>query len=175
MKQLLLVIFFLLHLSACFTQQIESACCSIKDLSFMEGRWKAIAKDSSFSSVLEYKFSPEKKMLYSSNHLYGKSGNLFRFYEGAYFIEGNSIQYFLSGPKGEVHKGKAILANHTLTHLAHIYPGTGIKSYKSELSLIDGRLYYYANYSKKDTVPSQVDHTSPLIYEKLGQPSSIKK
>lgn len=141
---------------------------SLNNLDFILGKWKATSKDSAFTSILEYKFSPKNKLLMATNHLYGKDGKLFAEYEGAYFIEIDEVVYFIAGPNGETHRGKALLDKDKVTHLAQLFPGKGTKSYKSEMVLKDSKLYYYANYSKNNEIPNHVDHSNPLIYEKLN-------
>ena len=134
------------------------------DLAFLVGKWEAIANDSSFISVLEYKFSPEGRLLFASNHLYGKEGKNLGVYEGAYLLDDQQIIYFLSGPKGETHEGTATIVNDTLVHLASVNPGRYVKTYRSEMVFKDGRLYYYANYTKEKEYPSNVEYNNPLIY-----------
>lgn len=136
----------------------------IEQMKFMVGKWKAIAADSSFSSVLEYQYSPEKKLLMATNHLYGKNGQKFASYEGAYLVEDGTILYIIAGPKGETHRGKAIVAGNTITHMANIYPGKGTKSYRSEMTLKDGKLFYYASYSKESKIPDSLSYDNPLVY-----------
>ncbi len=139
----------------------------LKNLGFLEGKWKAMAKDSSFKSILEYRFSPEGKLLLSTNHLYGRNGQIFRIYEGVYLVEGSNIIYVVAGPGGETHQGKAIVKKDSLVHLAKIIPESSIKSYRSELIHKNGKLIYYANYSKESEFPDTLEYKNPLIYHKL--------
>ena len=168
MYKTLILFIALIFYSTAVTQEAEKLI-SIKGLAFLEGKWKAYPTDSSFFSILKYEYSPEGKLLMATNHLYGKDGQLFRNYEGAYFVDVDKFNYFLSGPHGEVHKGMAFNKNDTLTHLAIINPGKSIKSYKSQMLIKDGKLYYYANYSKKLEYPKDIDYTNPLIYKKLEE------
>jgi hypothetical protein len=139
----------------------------LHDLEFMEGRWQAVATDSSFTSVLEYRYTSIGKLMLASNHLYGRDGTLFRIYEGIYFIDGENLGYLLSGPNGEIHRGSATFNDQTVTHLARIEPGTGTQTYRSEMILKDGRLYYYANYSRESEIPETLDYSSPLVYYRI--------
>lgn len=141
---------------------------SINNLAFLEGTWKAVAKDSTFSSVMKYSFSPKRRFLEVTNQLYGKDGNLFAEYEGFYLIENKKLTFLTAGPRGETHKGYAEISRNTVTHKAKIIPGNSIKSYKSELVLKNDKLFYYASYSKDEVVPDQVDYSNPLIYDKLS-------
>ncbi len=140
---------------------------TIDNLSFVEGKWKATSADSSFSSILEYSYSPEKLLFMTTNHLYDNNGNLFLIYEGVYLQDESQLIYIVSGPKGELHKGSATFENGKLVHLAKVYPGTEIKSYKSEINTKDGKLYYYANYSNETEFPKDLDYSAPLVYERI--------
>jgi len=168
MNRIIIMLICTFSLSMCNAQEKDTII-SMKNLEFIEGKWKAIAKDSSFSTILEYKFSPEHRLLLATNHLYGKSGKLFGVYEGAYLLENGKFIYFLSGPKGETHKGIAELKNDTLIHRAVLYPGKGTKSYLSEMVLKNDKLYYYANYSKNVEFPTEIDYSEPLIYYRIKE------
>ncbi len=138
---------------------------NLESLQFMEGTWKACAQDSSFSSVLSYEYSDERKLLFTTNYLYNKKGKLFRNYEGVYLVDSGDIIFIISGPAGEIHRGTVTLdTNKVATHLGRITPGTGIKSYRSEMHLSQGKLHYLANYSKKLDFPTNVDRSNRLIY-----------
>jgi len=65
----------------------EAGKVDLDDLSFLVGKWKAIAEDSSFISILEYKFSPEGRLLLATNQLNGIDGKNFGVYEGAYLLD----------------------------------------------------------------------------------------
>jgi len=170
MKNTILIIILVFSFLSCNSQtENKSTELKINDLTFIEGKWKAIAKDSSFSSILEYKFSPEGRLLLATNHLYGKDGKVFGIYEGAYLLDVDKIIYMLSGPNGETHQGAALVAKDTITHLARINPGKSIKTYKSQMILKNNYLYYYANYSKESEIPEQLEYKNPLIYERLRE------
>ena len=162
MKRILMVTLLCLA-SSCFAQKDKGG---LSQIEFILGKWKATASDSSFSSVLEYQYSPNKKMILATNYLYNKEGNLFATYEGAYLFEVDHLAYFIAGPGGETHRGRAEVKNQQLTHWAKMFPGKGVKSYKSEMQLKEGRLFYYANYSDKEDYPDKIDYTNPLIYSK---------
>ncbi len=167
MNKLILIFIWILYLPICNAQEESSSIIEMSNLEFMEGKWKGMAKDSSFYSILEYQFSPEGRLLMATNHLYGKSGRLFGVYEGAYLLENNKFIYFLSGPKGETHRGTAEIKKDTLVHKAIIYPGKKTRSYKSEMILNNDQLFYYANYSTEEKYPEKIDYSSPLIYKRL--------
>ncbi len=136
-------------------------------LEFMVGKWEAHAKDSSFSSVLTYQFSPNKRMLMATNYLYNREGQRFAIYEGAYLFEVDHLAYFVAGPGGETHRGTAETEGDRLIHKARLYPGKKVKSYLSEFRLEGNSLMYYASYSDQETFPTQVDYSNPLIYIKI--------
>jgi hypothetical protein len=168
-KTILIISLVFSFLSSNDQTENKSTVLKINDLTFIEGKWKAIAKDSSFSSILEYKFSPQSRLLFATNHLYGKDGKVFGIYEGAYLLDVDKIIYILSGPKGETHQGTALIAKDTVTHLARINPGKSIKTYKSQMILKDNQLFYYANYSRESEIPNQLEYTNPLIYVRLKE------
>ncbi len=145
----------------------EAKAPDLEDLTWLIGKWEATAQDSTFSSVLEYRLSPKKKLLMATNQLFGKEGQSFGTYEGAYYVEVDRFAYFIAGPNGETHKGNALVQNDTITHLARLLPGKSIKSYKSQLILQGGKLYYYASYSRESDFPEKVDYSNPLIYSRV--------
>lgn len=71
----------------------------IKDLAFMEGKWKARAQDSSFSSILKYEFSKEGKLLLASNHLYGKGDRFLVSMKGHIYWMLIKSSFFSQDPK----------------------------------------------------------------------------
>ncbi len=78
MKEIALIFTLILSLSIRNGQKEANFMkAEINNLAFIEEKWKATAQDSTFSSVLEYRFSPKKRLLVASNNLYGKEGNLF--------------------------------------------------------------------------------------------------
>ncbi len=161
MKRLVITLILLTPLFFSYPQQ------DLSDIEFILGKWKATASDSSFSSVLEYKYSPNKRLVLAINHLYGKSGDLLAVYEGAYLFEVGHLVFFIAGPGGETHRGRAELRGNTVTHWAKIFPGKGVKSYKSEMQLVNKTLVYYANYSNEEVYPEKVDYSNPLVYSKV--------
>ncbi len=136
----------------------------LQKLDFLVGKWEAHASDSSFSSVLQYQFSPHKRLLMATNYLYNREGDLFATYEGAYLHEVDHLAYFIAGPGGETHRGTADIKQKSVTHRAKMFPGTRVKSYLSEMRLEDNRLLYYASYSNEEDFPSSLDYSNPLVY-----------
>jgi len=88
-------------------------------------------------------------------------------HEGTYILEVDKLFYFIAGPKGETHKEYANVDGTIVTHIAHLFPEVNIKSYKSEMHLKKGKLFYYVNYSKKTETPKEVNYSKTLTYKKI--------
>lgn len=136
-------------------------------LEYMVGKWQASPSDSSFRSVMTYRFSENGNLLLATNQLFDKTGKELGTYEGAYYAQDGQLGYYLSGPQGEVHIGQFEPKTNQVVHMAQISPGDRVKTYKSIMEFKLGKLYYHANYSNSEIVPEHVPLNNPLIYLRL--------
>lgn len=138
-------------------------------LEYMVGKWQAAPADSSFRSVITYRYSQNKNLLLSTNQLFDREGNELGSYEGAYYAQNGELGYYLTGPDGEYHVGEFQPNDNQIVHMAQISPGDKVKTYKSIMEFKLGKLYYHSKYSNSEIVPEHVPLNNPLIYLRLDK------
>lgn len=126
--------------------------------------WTASAEG--FSTVLSYRWLLPGVMVEATNEVRGADGSVLARYHGAYVWDGerNEIVFWTASDAGELHRGRAWWRDGVLWHEATVSSGR-IEGYASAVKAFDGRLEYYADYTRRDAGAYLLE-TRPIEYKR---------